>query len=164
MASHGLRGSYFDFQEVVDNEPVSLEFLKKDPYMESVYSAKFKKLPDDFKVLNLEEIRLFRSNPYDSPYMPRQEKGIRPSNGLFYQLHAEGKTECEKKSFDIRFESGSLVFGDKTLGSAFNVYAPGKYLQNVNGSAVFRDLRTWAFAVRSADHVEYSWPLGFFRK
>jgi phospholipase C len=130
--------------------------------MESVYNAKFKKLPDDFKALNSEEIRLFRSNPSESPYMPQQEKGIRPSNGLFYQLHAEGKLNTEKRSFDIRFESGSLVFGEKTLGSAFNVYAPGKYRQNVNGSAVFRDLRTWAFAVRSADHVEYSWPLESF--
>ncbi len=150
------------FRNSVNNETVSLEFLRKDPFMESVYNAKFKKLPDDFKALNSEEIRLFRSNPYDSPYMPQQEKGIRPSNGLFYQLHAEGKLNAEKKSFDIRFESGSLVFGEKTLGSAFNVYAPGKYRQNVNGSAEFRDLRTWAFAVRSADHVEYSWPLESF--
>ena len=68
----------------------------------------------------------------------------------------------EKKSFDIRFESGSLVFGDKTLGSPFNVYAPGRYLQNVNGSNVFRELRTWAFAVRSGDQIEYSWPLASF--
>jgi phospholipase C len=150
------------FRNSVNNETDSLEFLRKDPFIESVYNAKFKKLPDDFKALNTEEIRLFRSNPYDSLYMPQQEKGIRPSNGLFYQLHAEGKLNTEKRSFDIRFESGSLVFGEKTLGSAFNVYAPGKYRQNVNGSAVFRDLRTWAFAVRSADRVEYSWPLESF--
>ena len=126
------------FRNSENNEAVSLKFLQKDPFMESVYNAKFKKLPDDFKALNAEEIRLFRSNPYDSPYMPQQEKGIRPSNGLFYQLHAEGKLNPEKKSFDIRFESGSLVFGEKTLGSAFNVYAPGKYLQNVNGSNCFQ--------------------------
>jgi len=150
------------FRNSENNEAVSLQYLQKDPFMESVYNAKFKKLPDDFKTLNAEEIRLFRSNPYDSPYMPQQEKGIRPSNGLFYQLHAEGYLNPSKKSFDIRFESGSLVFNEKTRGSAFNVYAPGKYLQHVNGSNVLRNLRTWAFAVRPADHVEYSWPLDSF--
>jgi len=150
------------FRNTEKSESVNLQFLQKDLFMESVYNAKFKKLPDDFKALNDEEIRLFRSNPYDSPYMPQQEKGVRPSNGLFYQLHAEGKLNPEKKSFDIRFESGSLVFGEKTLGSAFNVYAPGKYLQIANGLNVFRDLRTWAFAVSPADHVEYSWPLESF--
>ena len=95
------------FRNSVNTEAVSLEFLKKDPFMESVYNAKFKKLPDDFKALNAEEISLFRNDPYDSPYMPQQEKGIRPSNGLFYQLYAEGKMNPEKKSFDIRFESGN---------------------------------------------------------
>jgi phospholipase C len=139
-----------------------MEFLQKDPFMESVYSAKFKKLPDDFKALNPEEIVLFRKNPYDSPYMPQQEKGIRPSNGLFYQLYADGKLNRTSKSFDILLASGSQVFGDKTLGSPFNVYAPGKYLQNVNGLNIFRNLRTWAFAVRPNGHVEYSWPLQSF--
>ncbi|HZZ74285.1 MAG TPA: phospholipase domain-containing protein, partial [Puia sp.] len=150
------------FRNTVSEERIKMEFLQKDPFMESVYSAKFKKLPDDFKVLNPEEIRLFRKNPYDSPYMPQQEKGIRPSNGLFYQLYADGKLNKTSKSFDILFASGSQVFGDKTLGSPFNVYAPGKYLQNVNGSNIFRNLRTWAFAVRPNGYVEYSWPLQSF--
>jgi phospholipase C len=150
------------FRYSANNEAVNLEFLQKDPFMESVYSARFKKLPDDFKALNPEEISLFRKNPYDSPFMPQQEKGIRRSNGLFYQLFAEGILNEERKSIGIHFESGNLVFGDKTLGSAFNVYAPGKYLQNVNGSSVFRDLRTWAFAIKPAGHVDYSWPLESF--
>ncbi len=150
------------FRNSQNNEAVSLEFLQKDSFLESVYNAKFKKLPDDYKALNSEEIRLFRRNPYDSPYMPQQEKGIRPSNGLYYQLYADGRLNADKKSFNIRFESGSKVFGKKTLGSPFNVYAPGKYLQNVNGAVVLRDLRTWAFAVRPADHVEYSWPVESF--
>jgi phospholipase C len=150
------------FRSSADHDSAGLDFLKKDAFMESVYNAKFKRLPDDFKALDPEEIRLFRKNPYDSRYMPQQETGIRPSNGLFYHLHAEGKLDAEKKSFDIRFESDSKIFGEKTLGSPFNVYAPGKYLQNVNDSAVLKELRTWAFAVKSSDHVDYSWPLDSF--
>ena len=150
------------FRNTADNDSVNLEFLKKDPFMESVYSAKFKKLPDDFKALNSEEIRLFRNNPYDSPHMPQQEKGIKPSNALYYHLHADGRLGPDKKELVLRFESDGKIFGEKTLGSPFNVYAPGKYLQKVNGSAVFKELRTWAFAVKSSDHLEYSWPLDSF--
>jgi phospholipase C len=150
------------FNNAVNNESAGLEFLQKKSFLESIHNAKFKKVPDDFKLLNPDEIRVFQKNPYDSPYMPQQETGIRPSNGLFYHLHAEGKLNPGKKSLDIRFESDSKVFGEKTLGSPFNVYAPGKYLQNVNGSSVFKEVRTWAFAVKSSGHVEYSWPLESF--
>jgi phospholipase C len=152
------------FRNSGNNEEVKLEFLKKDPFLESVYNAKFKKLPDDFKALNSDEIDLFRRSPYDSPYMPRQEQGIRPSNGLFYQLQADANLNRVDKSFDIRFAADSLVFGEKTLGSPFNVYAPGKYLKNANEPNVFSDVRTWAFAVRPAEHVEYSWSLESFDK
>jgi phospholipase C len=150
------------FNSAGNNESVGLAFLQKTRFLESIHNAKFKKAPDDFKLLSSEEIRLFQKNPYDSPYMPQQEKGIRPSNGLFYHLYAEGKFNPDKKSLDLSFESDSKVFGEKTLGSPFNVYAPGKYFQNVNGSSVLKELRTWAFAVKSSDHVEYSWPLESF--
>ena len=139
-----------------------LEFLKRDPFMELVYSAKFKKLPRDFKALNEEEISQFKKDPYASPWMARQEKGIKPSNGLSYHLYADGELNASKNAFTIRFESSNKIFGKTALGSPFNVYAPGKYLQMGNGAAVFKDLRTWAFAVKSADQVEASWPLQDF--
>jgi phospholipase C len=139
-----------------------LEFLKKDAFMESVYNAKFKKLPSDFKALTPEEIKLFKEDPYASPFMPKQEKGIKLSNGLKYQLYADGQLSEDKNAFEIRFESSSKLFGTGALGSPFNVYAPGRYLQNENGSPVFKELRTWAFAVKSSTHVEASWPLKEF--
>ncbi len=141
---------------------VPLKFLDKDSFMESVYNAKFKKLPSDFRPLTPAEINLFRKDLYTSPFMPRQEKGIRPSNGLSYELYAEGNINLKNSAFEIRFESGHKIFGKKALGSPFNVYAPGKYLQTENGSPVFKDLRTWAFAVRPAGHTVGSWPLKEF--
>ncbi|HLA60553.1 MAG TPA: phospholipase C, phosphocholine-specific [Puia sp.] len=152
------------FRTADEDKAARLDFLNKNVFMESIYNAKFKKVPDNFRALNPEEISLFRKNPIDSPFMAQQEKGIRPSNGLFYQLYADGKLSADKKSFEIRFESGNKVFGNKTLGSPFNVYAPGRYLQHDNGSAEFKELRTWAFAVKSSDRIEYTWPLQSFEK
>jgi phospholipase C len=94
--------------------------------------------------------------------MPRQEKGIKPSNGLFYQLSANGTWNSGKKTFDVRFEAGNKIFGTKSLGSPFNVYAPGKYLQGEPGSTGFQNLKTWAFAVKAGDHLEANWPVTDF--
>ncbi len=139
----------------------ALKFLKRQPFMETVYNAKFKNLPDQFKELTPEEISRFKEERGRSPYMPKQEKGIRPSSGLYYELYADGNLSPDKNSFGIRFESGSKFFGKQSLGSPFNVYAPGKYLHHENDS-VFKDLRTWAFAVKGSDQVEFSWPLTDF--
>lgn len=144
-----------------DDSP-GLEYLEKDSFMESVYNAKFKKLPSDYKALSEQEISQFHQDAYASPYMPKQEKGIKPSNGLSYQLYADGTLNTDKTVFEIHFESSNQVFGKKALGSPFNVYAPGKYIQNEKGSSQFLDLRTWAFAVKSGDKITAGWPLKDF--
>jgi len=152
------------FRTASGDKPATLGFLKKDSFMESVYNAKFKKIPNDYKALTAEDISLFKKDPYLSPFMPTQEKGIKPSNGLYYQLYADGELNPAKSSFDIHFESSDKVFKEKALGSPFNVYAPGRHLQNKQGSPVFKELRTWAVAVKSADRLTISWPLREFEK
>jgi phospholipase C len=150
------------FRTELEGKPSSLGFLKKNAFMETVYNAKFKKIPNDYKALNAEEISQFKTNPYHSPFMPRQETGIKPSNGIYYQLYADGELNRAGNSFDIHFESSDRIFKEKALGSPFNVYAPGRYLQNKKGSPVFEELRTWAIAVKSADRLMVSWPLHEF--
>src|SRR5450432_1140481 len=150
------------FRASTNDQQAGLEFLKKDAFMESVYNAKFKKLPNGFKALGSEEISQFQKDPYTSELMPKQEKGIKPSNGLSYQLYADGILNSGKDAFEVRFESSSKTFGKSALGSAFNVYAPGKYLQAGSGSLEFKKVRTWAFAVKSSTKVEAIWPLKNF--
>ncbi|MDP9042073.1 MAG: phospholipase C, phosphocholine-specific, partial [Bacteroidota bacterium] len=150
------------FRPSGDHVMQNLDYINRQPFVESVYNAKFKKLPSDFKALSIEEINLFQKDPYASPYMPVQEKGIRLSCGLNYELYAEGILNAEKNSFDIRFEAGSKVFGRSSLGSAFSVYAPGKYRQDGKEENIFTDLRTWAFAVKASDQLVASWPLKEF--
>jgi len=139
-----------------------LDYLKRKPFMETIHNAKFKKLPSTYKALNPEEINQFQKDPYSSSYMPEQERGIKPANALNYQLYAEGKLNASRKSFEIQFEASNEIFGKNACGSPFNVYAPGKYLQMENGQSVFKDLRTWAFALKSPDQLSYSWPLDEF--
>ncbi|WP_295711068.1 phosphocholine-specific phospholipase C [Mucilaginibacter sp.] len=136
------------------------EFVAKDAFYESIHMAKFKKLPT-YKLLTADEIALINTDSYASPYMPQQEKGIKPSSALPYQLYADGKLSADKKSFEIKFNASNHAFGDKALGSPFNVYAPGKY-------ASFKDpqqmepLRTWAYALTAGDSLTDAWPINEF--
>ncbi len=142
--------------EVIPNP----EFLKKDPFIEGIHNAKFKKLPSDYKLLTRAEIDLINTNPVNAPYMPQQEKGIRPACALPYEMYADGKLSADKKSFEIKFTAGNKVFGNKAVGVPFNVYAPGKYLQQADGA--LGDVRTWAYGLTAGDTLGDIWPLNEF--
>jgi phospholipase C len=144
------------------NEADHLRFVDRKPFMESVYNAKFKKIPSDYKALTSDEINEFKINRASSPFLPVQEKGIRPSNGLTYQLYADGQLNAEKNAFDLRFEASDEIFGQMAKGSPFNVYVPGKYDEMENSLPVSKILRTWAFTVKPADDLLFSWPLKNF--
>ncbi len=140
--------SVFRAAEKVD--PPRLAFLQKQPFLESIYNAKYKKIPNDFKALTPDEIQTFQKDPFLSPYMPTQEKGVRPSCALHYELYAEGQLNKSADAFVIRMGAGNELFGAAALGAPFNVYVPGKNMQ------------TRAFAVKASDHLEAAWSLKQF--
>jgi phospholipase C len=137
------------------------EFVVKDAFLESIHQAKFKKLPSNYKLLTADEIAQINKDPYSSPYMAQQEKGIKPSCALPYQLYADGKLSADKKSFEIKFNADNKAFGDKASGSPFNVYAPGKYA-SFNDPQQMEPLRTWAYALTAGDSLTDAWPLQEF--
>jgi phospholipase C len=135
--------------------------LQKDEFVEGIHKAQFKKLPSDFKLLTSQEIAQIKKNPLASPYMPQQEKGIKPSCALPYELYADGKLSGDKKSFEIKFKAGDHVFGKQAAGAPFNVYAPGKYA-GFNNPQTMEDVRTWSYAVKAGDDINDVWPLEEF--
>src|SRR6185312_8910658 len=105
--------------EKADNLP----FLKKDPFIEQIYNAKFKKDISGFTPLSAAEIDEINRNPLSpSARKPLQEKGTRPSRALPYQLYADGKLSADKKQFELNFSAGNEIFGAQSAGSPFNVY------------------------------------------
>jgi phospholipase C len=134
------------------------EFINKNNFIEGVHKAQFKKDPYGFKKLNKEEIQQINKEPHSSSLMPQQEKGIRRSCALPYELYAEGKLSDDKKEFAITFEAKDELFGKQSAGSPFNVYVPGKYL--INGNNV--DVHTWAFAIEAGKSLERGWQLRAF--
>ena len=103
--------------------------VEKDPFIESIHKAKFKKEPSAYKKLSPGDINQVNLDPYTSSLLPKQEKGIRASCPIPYELYVDGKLNTDKKTFEITFEARNEIFGTTSAGSPFIVYAPGKYLQ-----------------------------------
>jgi phospholipase C len=154
------------FREYEEGRDRQLEFLEKDPHIEKIYDAKFKKEPSDYKNLSDEEIQKINRDPASSPYMPIQEPGTRPSCGLPYQLYAEGQLTKDKKAVRLTMEARDEVFGNRTAGAPFKVYAPGKYItleSEKKNSPEFEAARAWDYAVVAGDQLADMYPLSHFK-
>ena len=143
-------GEKIEFPEWVDRK----EFTKE------IYNAKFKKLPGGVKSLSKEESKNIAREGKNSSQLPKQEPGTKPSTALNYDLHADGRQSPDRKKFLIRFVAAQNIFGKKSLGAPFNVHAPGNYKNKETGE--FEPVRTWSFAVKSGDTLEYEWPVEEF--
>lgn len=130
------------------------EFLEKDAFYESIHQAQFKSAPDNFKKLTTDEIAVINNNPLQSPYFPKQEKGIRPACALPYELYTHGHFNKEKNSYNIAFTAGNKVFGDKAAGAPFRVYTMNPYKKE--------DLRAWDYSVAAGDTLKDEWNLADF--
>jgi phospholipase C len=100
------------------NEKIILpEFVKRGPFVEKIYNAKFKKLPADFQPLDTEEINDVRNNLYQSNLLPQQEIGVRNSCALPYQLNVDGGLADDKKLFISVFlqETNCLAHNQRAL-------------------------------------------------
>ncbi|HEY4337832.1 MAG TPA: phospholipase C, phosphocholine-specific [Puia sp.] len=122
-------------------------FVAKDAFLESIHKAKFRPLPNDFKALTPEEIAAYQHHPKTSPYRVQQEPGTRPSCALPYSFNANGRLSADRKQFEILFANPDKLFGARTAGAPFNVYAPADGARN------------WAYTVKAGDSLSDAWPL-----
>jgi phospholipase C len=143
------------------------EFLERDTFIESIHKAKFKQLPSNFKKLTAEEIAAINKAPWASPNMPQQEKGIRNACALPYELYAEAALS-DNRSVLVTLKAGNGIFGKRSAGSPFHIYARGKVLQNRSyaveaGGSVTDEFQLSDFE-NDAYHLQVYGPNGFFRE
>jgi phospholipase C len=129
-------------------------FVEKIPFIESIHQAQFRQIPDNYKKLTPDDIAQINKDPLQSPYFPRQEKGIRPACALPYELYADGVFNKSKNSFAIIFKAGNAVFGVGAAGSPFSVYAVAPYQSE--------PMRTWDYAAAAGDSVQDVWSVDDF--
>lgn len=123
--------------------------VERVPFLEAIHQAQFKPPPSGFKKLDPADIQLARKAPEKCAWLPRQEKGVRPSCALPYELDVDGALGADRKSFAISFAAGRAVFGERAAGAPFHVYSPGP-------------MRARSYAVAPGDRIEDAWPLADF--
>ena len=101
-------------------------FLEKDAVLEGINKAKYRQVPADYTKLTPAEIAQFRHDPMSSPFMPRQEKGVRPSCALPYELYVSASLMEDKSAVLLDMRAENIVFKERSSGSPFTVYSYGK--------------------------------------
>lgn len=133
------------FQTAAESAEVKLPFSARDAVLQQIHQAQFKALPAGFRKLNGAEVE----------FLPRQEKGQRPSLALPYQLYAGGRLSGDKRAVELVFEARNEFFGAGSAGAPFHVYTPVRYRGRV-------DLRTRAYAAAAGTQVSDRWELDGF--
>jgi phospholipase C len=154
------------FRPYQGEELEKLPLLNRLPFIETIYNAKFKKEPANFKALTEAEIGQINLDPFSSPWMPHQEPGIKPSRALPYQLYADGGLSDDRKSFVVRLEARNEIFGNQSAGSPFNIYLPAKYASGEREGArsVFENTGSRSYAVIAGDAVNDAWSISAFEE
>jgi phospholipase C len=126
--------------------------VERDAFLGSIQEARNRPVPDNFKKLSAEEIMGARENQASPALWPQQERGVRPSCALPYELAADGALSNDRKSFLIHFAADKGLFGDRAAGAPFHAYGPCK--------------TGWArsYAVRAGDRISDEWLLTDFEE
>ncbi len=134
-----------------DGKVPPLPFLQRDPFVEDIHKAKFKATPAGFQKLSAEEIASVNRNPAASALVGRQEKGVRPSCALPYELYADGVLSSDRKYIELHLRAANNIFGKRAMGAPFNVCT--RHMKRT---------RSACYTVAAGDTLYETWPLDGF--
>ncbi|GAA4435632.1 phospholipase C, phosphocholine-specific [Ravibacter arvi] len=128
--------------------------VNRDEIVTTIHKAQFRDTPSNFRPLSADEISEINRNPAATALLPAQEKGTRPSCAIPYELYAGGTLSKDRKTFEISLSAGNAVFGEKSAGAPFIIYAIRRYKGE--------ELAVWNFAVKAGDTLKQTWNLADF--
>ncbi len=146
------------------NGPAS---VPKNEFIESIHKAKFKNVPTNYRRLSKEDIEQAGRDPQSVAWLPKQEKGIRHSCALPYELYVDGMIGSDRNSFQINMQAQKNIFGEYAHGSPFTIYAHGKEFNTRNYAVAAGSQLTDHFSLDEFENGQYDLklygPNGFFR-
>lgn len=136
-----------------DANQTELNYLHRDKFVIGIRKARDKEIPSNCRALNSEQIQDINRDAMHSQFTPHQEKGIRPSCALPYELYADGNLNADGSKFLLRMTAGNAVHGKHTIGAPFNVY-----LRNTKD----KQMRVATYTVKPGDSLQEEFPLTLF--
>ncbi|PZP48085.1 MAG: phospholipase C, phosphocholine-specific, partial [Pseudopedobacter saltans] len=131
-------------------------YLKRNEYVQRIDKAQYKPLPIVADALSEENIKQIRENPLVVKTYLQQENGGRKSNSLPYELGVD--LQKVGNTLKINFEAATKLFGKKSAGSPFVVYA----LKDYKKKSDFEKGANWNFTVGAGDKISYDWKIDNF--
>ncbi|OJV12358.1 MAG: phospholipase C, phosphocholine-specific [Dyadobacter sp. 50-39] len=129
-------------------------FLEQKPFIESIHQAQFKGAPENFKKLATSELAELNKDPKKSALFPVQEKGVRPACALPYEPFVNAQLSQSGETLQLSFKAGNQVFGTKSSGIPYRVYAMKPYRKEV--------LRSWDYSISAGDALTDDFKLADF--
>ena len=137
--------------------------IERDPFLETIYRAKFKDLPKGYKFLSAAQTLATQQGETRSPLLPIQEPGIRSSCALPYELYADYTLDPQRGRVSIRFAAGTGHFGNRSVGAPFHAFAYGyEHEAGRVGSGSANGLHTACYTVHAGGALNAHWSLQDF--
>ena len=132
--------------------------LVKDEVLEGIHKAQFRGLPTGYKAIMKGEKFV----------LPDQEKGVRQSCALPYELYVDGHLGADAAHFTVSMRVGDEFFGSRTAGAPFMIYAYGREVKVRNYAVVAGGQLTDHFSLGDFEGGRYDLrvygPNGFYRR
>lgn len=129
-------------------------FLEQKQFIESIHQAQFKQAPENFKKLGAAELAELNKDTRKSALFPIQEKGVRPACALPYEPFVNAQLSQSGEALQLSFKAGNQVFGTKSRGIPYRVYAMKPYRNEI--------LRSWDYSVVAGDTLTDDFKLADF--
>jgi phospholipase C len=129
-------------------------FLQQRPFIKSIHQAQFKQAPENFKKLGASELADLNKSLKNPSLFPTQEKGVRPACALPYEPVVNAQPGKSGDTLQLAFKAGNQLFGPKSSGIPFRVYAMRPYRNET--------LRSWDYSVAAGDTLTDDFQLADF--
>ncbi|REA62619.1 phospholipase C, phosphocholine-specific [Dyadobacter luteus] len=129
-------------------------FLQKKEFIEGIHQAQFKQAPENFHKISKQELVRLNGGEKKTELFPTQEKGVRPASALPYEPFVNAKADQANQRLELTFKAGNRLFGAKSSGIPYRVYAMKPFKKEV--------LRSWDYSVAAGDELSDEWNLADF--
>ncbi|UAY55508.1 phosphocholine-specific phospholipase C [Arachidicoccus terrestris] len=150
-----LSSAFTPFEEAHTGLPLQT----RNQVIEEIYGARFKQLPNAYRLLSAKEAAELKGYKDYRSLIPVQEPGTKLSCALPYELYVDGNLSENGAAFDIRFMAGDQLFKDKATGAPFTAYVFG-----TQDATTDQQFNNRFYGVRAGDQLSDSWKLNSFTK